>query len=612
MSIIYLPEIGTLLAAFMLIFQNIIALQQPGPAFKKIPKFNPMNIFNPLILLAAYCIGLVSLKLTVSDTTPSDTSENITMCGPAYTRQSGLDENGKFVGVLPGWGSYSFPVTTTVDSSQFYFDQGLNMYYSYHVRESVASFKEAARLDPQNAMAYWGQALAMGPYYNAAHSYQKPAEITEVLAKMNAAAASAGVKEQKLIKAMNTRYSDGPGDAERQKLNTAYAKSMKSLVAEHPEEKEFKVLYIDAVMLLHAWDFWNRDGLAKSWTPELVALCQKVLKESPKHPAALHYHIHLTEASRNPGVALGSAETLRDLLPGVAHMVHMASHEYERNGLYYKGVEVNNLADDNLLRYDMVAKNLGLNKHSPHYFAVQTYCALTGGMYKDALRYGQRARKSVAPAYETTYDQYLFMLPVMVNVRMGKWEQILNDTVKLDPKWTYAGILSNFAKGVALVNTGKTELAAQELNSLREKINDPILTKRRIPFNSPVEMARIAEKILTGVISYAQKDQAKAIASLQAAVKLEDNLIYTEPKDWPIPSRQFLGNILIKSGQTALADQVYKADLVKNPGNGWSLMGLYQSAKAQGKTQLAAKYTGQYKAPFAHADELPAGSVFMK
>lgn len=534
------------------------------------------------------------------------------MCGPVYSANSTADENGKFVGVLPGWGSYSFPVTTTVDSSQFYFDQGLNMYYSYHMRESVASFREAARLDPQNAMAYWGQALAMGPYYNAAHSYTKPAEIPEVLARMNEAAAGATNKEQKLIKAMNTRYSDSPGDAERQALNTAYARSLKSLVAAHPEEKEFKILYIDAMMLLHAWDFWNRDGTPKTWTPELVKLCEKVLKVSPKHPAALHYHIHLTEASRNPGVALGSAETLRDLLPGVAHMVHMASHEYERNALYHKGVEVNNLADDNLLRYDMLARNLGLNKHSSHYFAVQTYCALTGGMYKDALRYAQRARKSVTPSYEATYDQYLFMLPVMAQVRMGKWQEILNDTVAADPRWTYAGILSHFAKGIAFVNTDNTESAARELDSLRKKINDPVLTKRRIPFNSPVEIARIAEKILTGVVYYAQKDQAKAIASLEAAVKLEDNLVYTEPKDWPLPSRQFLGHILLKSGKTALAGQVYRADLAKNPGNGWSLIGLFQTAKAQGNAQLAARYAAQYKLPFAHADEIPTRSVFLK
>ncbi|WP_031527849.1 tetratricopeptide repeat protein [Dyadobacter crusticola] len=539
-------------------------------------------------------------------------AKDIAVCGPAYAGPAGLNEEGKFIGSMPGWGNYSFPVATENDSAQFFFDQGLNLYYGYHFREAVASFRESARLDPENAMAYWGQALAMGPYYNAAHSYTKPAELSKVLASMNAAAANANATGQALIKSMNTRYSEGPDDSRRRELNLAYAKSLKELVAQNPAEKEYKILYIDAMMLIHAWDFWNKDGSAKSWTPELIRLCEQVLKESPKHPAALHYHIHLTEASRRPEVALASAETLRNVAPGVAHMVHMASHEYERNGLYAKGVEVNNVADDNLLYYDALAKHLSLNKHSAHYFAVQTYCALTGGMYKDAARYAQRLRKTVAPSHEGTYDQYLYMLPQMAMVRMGKWNEILSDTTYIDPQWNFSKILSAFAKGVAFTQTGKTDSAAAQLSILRDNINDPALTKRRIPFNSPVEIARIAERILAGTVLFEQKDKTSAIASLEAAVKLEDNLIYTEPKDWPIPSRQFLGKYLLKSGKAAQAEQVYREDLAKNPGNGWSLKGLQQSLTAQGKTKELSKLEAQYKTAFARADELPAASVLIR
>ncbi|KQS28406.1 hypothetical protein [Dyadobacter sp. Leaf189] len=539
-------------------------------------------------------------------------SKDITMCGPVYSGPAGLNAAGKFIGAMPGWGDYSFPVTTENDSSQFFFDQGLNLYYGYHFKEAVASFRESARLDPANAMAYWGQALAMGPYYNAAHSYTKPAEIPEVLASMNAAAANANPTGQALIKSMNTRYSEGTDDSRRQELNVAYAKSLKALVAQNPREKEFKILYVDAMMLIHAWDFWNKDGSAKSWTPELIRLCGQVLKESPKHPAALHYHIHLTEASRKPEVALASAETLRNVAPGVAHMVHMASHEYERNGLYAKGVEVNNVADDNLLYYDALAKNLSLNKHSAHYFAVQTYCALTGGMYKDAARYAQLLRKTVAPSHEGTYDQYLYMLPQMAMVRMGKWNEILSDTTRIDPQWNYATILSAFAKGIAFTQTGQADSAAAQLAIIKANINDVTLTKRRIPFNSPVEVARIAERILGGAVLFEQKDPTRALTSLEAAVKLEDNLIYTEPKDWPIPSRQFLGRYLLKSGKAAQAEQVYREDLVKNPGNGWSLKGLHESLKAQGKTKELNSLEARYKTAFAHADEMPVASVLIK
>ncbi|GGM90930.1 hypothetical protein GCM10010967_24980 [Dyadobacter beijingensis] len=555
--------------------------------------------------------GIIAFNHEPRTETFNSAPAEIPVCGPAYQNLQAPLLNGKYIVALPGWGNFSYKVSTSSDSSQFYFDQGLNLYYGYHFKEAVASFREAGRIDSTNAMAFWGQALAMGPYYNAAHSYTKPAEVAQALIRMNSLTAHATEKEQRLIDAMNSRYSDDPTDARRAELNQAYSDKLKKLVTDHPDETEFKILYIDSQMLMHAWDFWKKDGTARPWTPELVALCEKALKASPKHPAGLHYYIHLTEASRHPEVALGSAEALRDLLPGVAHMVHMASHEYERNGLYGKGVEVNNLADEALLNYDMLAKNLALNKHSPHYFAVQTYCALTAGMYKDATRYAQRVRQSVAPKPENTYDQYLYMLPVMTQVRLGKWQQILADSAP-DHSWAYASLLSDFAKGIAYAHTGRPDAAAERLASLREKSKEPVLTRRRIPFNSPVEIAAVAQKVLEGVLAMAQNNQAKGITALEEAVKLEDKLIYTEPKDWPLPSRQFLGAYLLKAGKPALAEKVYREDLIYNPSNGWSLVGLSQSLKAQRKTKEIAGIKARYERAFANAEQIPAGSVFIR
>src|ERR1700750_2107032 len=93
-------------------------------------------------------------------------------CGPGYMGNSQAGENGKFITVLPGWGHYGYSISTKSDSAQFYFNQGLNMYYSYHWQEANASFKEAARFDPGSAMAYWGEALALGPGYNFALHYK--------------------------------------------------------------------------------------------------------------------------------------------------------------------------------------------------------------------------------------------------------------------------------------------------------------------------------------------------------------------------------------------------------------------------------------------------------
>jgi tetratricopeptide (TPR) repeat protein len=533
-------------------------------------------------------------------------NKNAISCAPDFNGNFDTTANGKFIIPLPGWGHYSYDISTDIDSAQFYFNQGLNMYYSYHAKEATASFMEAARLDPDCPMAYWGQALAMGPGYNSAHTYSMSKKIPAILQLMNQHIAHASDKEKHLIEVMNRRYS-----AEKN-LDQPYALGLKDLIAVYPEDQDIKALYIDAMMLIHPWDFWYNDGIPKEWTPELVKLCEALLKKNPMHPAGLHYHIHLTEASRHPEVALANATALKTLLPGVAHMVHMSSHEYERNGLYALGVEVNDRADENLIHYDSIAKNISLNKYSPHYFAVQTFCAMSGGMYKTGVQDAQRCRKSVSPTYENTYEQYLYMLPVLTLVRLGKWEEILKNHPQPDEQWPYAGLLHNFATGLAFVYTDQPDSAAQQLIQLRHKIKDPVLTKRRIPFNTTLQSARIAENILDASILFAQKQNNAAISTLKKAISIEDSLIYTEPKDWMIPARQFLGAYLLKLGKPAMAEKVYREDLAWNPGNGWSLLGLCQSLTAQRKKKHLAVYRSKYLASFSHADEVPPGSVYMK
>ncbi|WP_316819313.1 hypothetical protein [Pedobacter nyackensis] len=540
-------------------------------------------------------------------------NRTVATCGSlSPDKNIGTADNGKFIPHLPGWGRYSYQISTASDSAQVYFDQGLTMYYSYHMKEALASFKEAARFDPNCAMIYWGQALAMGPYYNSAHFYVIPKNITEVLELMNQSADKASAKERDLFKVMRLRYPSSQADTVISNLNAAYAQGMKALISVYPQDADIKALFIDAVMLIHPWDFWNNDGSAKEWTPEVVNLCKSVLQENPKHPGALHYLIHLTEASRTPELALANAQLLKDLFPGVAHMVHMSSHVYQRNGLYALGVEANDKADANLVRYDSLARNLWLNKHSSHYFAVQAFCGLTGGMYTKGMQDAIKCRKSVEPFYEDTYGQYLYMMPIFTQVRLGKWDELLKDTVRPDSRWTYAGILDNFAKGLAYVYTDKPELANGQLVQLRSKITDPILKRKRIPFNTTLQSAKIAENILNAVILFDQKKNAAGINSLNEAIKIEDEMIYAEPMDWPLPARQFLGAYLLKLGQLKDAEQVYKIDLELNPGNGWSLLGLYQSLSAQHKVEAMAEYKTAYLKAFSDAEKIPPASVYSR
>ena len=541
-----------------------------------------------------------------------DLKSDVGLCGSSssVTRTA---INGKFIPIISGLAKHRYPVHTTSDSAQLYFNQGLAFYYSYHFPEAQASFKEAARFDAGCTMAYWGQALALGPYYNV-YSYKVNKQVPGVLASMQRTNTGAVPKESALINAMMQRYSADTTNADRSQLDLNYAAAMKKLVTAYPADNDVKALYIDAVMLCHKWDFWNNHGTPKPRTMELVNLAQGILKTNPQHPAALHYYIHLTEASRNPASMLKYADTLKEIMPGVSHMVHMATHAYQRNGLFAKGVTVNETANEVSNNVSALLPNLNLGKNnSIHFYAVQSYCAMNAGMYQKGLPVYNRARERLVaqrPAFKTDpYAQFVYMLPQVAMVRLGKWQEVLSQP-RPDTNWKFAMVLDDFAKGMAYVRSNDISNATQCLNSLQRNLTDKLLAIRRLPFNKPVQPGLIAAAILNGEIFYAEGKQAAAIAMFNTAVAEEDRLIYREPQDWFIPARQYLGHYLLKTNKPAEAAKVYQADLVANPGNGWSLRGMYNCMVALNKTREAAAYKIKYQRAFAEADSVPAGSVF--
>ena len=533
-------------------------------------------------------------------------------CAPGAEEGVRADPAGKYIPILPGWGHHSHPVTTTSDSAQRYFNQGLSMYYSYHMTEAIASFKEAARFDSSCGMAYWGQALAMGPTYNGGYDYKMGSGVAAAIRQMNKHASGLSPKEKALVAAMNTRYLvDDRNDGQRAWLNEAYAGAMKAVLAQYPDDVDVNALYTDAVMLLHAWDFWYNDGTPKPWTPELMQHCRYILEKDPRHPAGHHYFIHITEASRHPQIALASADSLGKLFPGIAHMVHMSSHEYERIGYYAKGVASNEAADKSLGRYASMAKNLDLAPHVSHYYAVDAYCALSGAMAKKAGAKAKQVRSIVRPTYHDTYSQYLYTFPLLAAVRMGQWQQLLNNTETVNSSWTYAGLLQHFARGMAYAKTGDFANAEKQLGLLKTKQQDTILRVRFRPYmSSPYDCSRIAAHLLQATIAFGRKNDRAAFIAIDKAISAEDSLLYSEPNIWMLPARQHKGAFLLKRNRPAEAEAIFREDLVLNPGNGWSLVGLYGALSKQQKTGELSAIKAQYLHSFSGAEQVPLSSAY--
>jgi tetratricopeptide (TPR) repeat protein len=300
-------------------------------------------------------------------------------------------------------------------------------------------------------------------------------------------------------------------------------------------------------------------------------------------------------------------------MPSVAHMVHMPTHSYQRNGLFAKGVFVNEQANAVFQKIDSTS-GLRLSKYNPiHFFAVQSYCAMNAGMYAKGWPLYQRARermKALKPDFKNDpYAQFVYMLPEIALVRLGKWQEISQEP-RPDPQWKYARIMDDFAKGLAHVRKRDLNAARQCLTDLQVNLTDSMLAIRRMPFNKPKQSGEIAAGILYGEILFAEGKTAEAINAFKNAVSAEDQLTYREPQEWFIPARQYLGACLLKINKPRDAEMVYREDLAYNPGNGWSQLGMHINLKTQKKLKEAKKYEALYRQAFAAGDIKPIESVF--
>ncbi|MDQ3277731.1 MAG: hypothetical protein M3Q06_05365 [Bacteroidota bacterium] len=479
---------------------------------------------------------------------------------------------------LEGWGNYRWKITTQSDSAQFYFNQGMAMYYAFHIIESRASFDKATRFDPFCAMAWWGKALAFGPNIND-FGYQQPSEAYPSAVKAAALKESGTAVEKALIDAIATRYtSDSTKD--QKALNEDYRNAMAKVYQRFRKNADVAALYADALMLLHPWDLYNHDYAPKSWTPQIIAVIKEALHLSPKHPGANHYFIHAVEASARPGEALNSANILATAMPQVAHVTHMPSHIYIRTGYYNKGINLNTQAVNGYRNYRsaFAPAEEGLFLYSLHNLHMKMACAQMAGNYREALSAATELQAAIPASYLDIpgamghYLQYLQQSPLFTYIRFGKWREILNE--KPVDKLAYASVLQQFAKGIALARTGRladaTVMAKQmEMNMQAIELKEPFT-----PFNAAFDGAQIAGLILNGVIATEQNNPSLAIDYFEKAVKAEDKLIYNEPRDWVLPARHYLGDALLRSGRNEEAVAVLQQDLRINPSNGWSITGL--------------------------------------
>jgi tetratricopeptide (TPR) repeat protein len=513
-------------------------------------------------------------------------------------------------------GGHHYPVSTAEPDAQRYFDQGLILAYGFNHAEAARSFKEAYTLDPNCALCYWGEALVLGPNINAPMDPAAAPKAYGLAQKALALASSAGDKERALIEALSKRYAV-PAPSDRRPLDEAYAAAMRDVAARFPDDAVIAALTAEALMDLHPWDFWSKEGEARPWTPEIVALLERALQRDADNPLANHLYIHALEASPHAEKALASARRLPALVPGSGHLVHMPAHIYIRLGRYRDAILANQAAvkvDRGYLHHPH-AESIYTVAYVPHNHHFLWAAAIKTGRKDLAVQAAADTaslvkRELLREAALSGTLQHFMVIPLYTQALFGDWDAILNEPAPASDL-LYANAVRHYARGLAFVRKGRTEETKQELARLEQYRDHPAVAKLSVFDLNPVpQLLAIGADILRGELAIRSGRFEEAVASFRHAIALEDNLSYTEPKNWYLPPRQVLGSLYLAMGKAAEAETAYRQDLAYHPQNGWSLFGLVRSLREQGKNREADTVQRQFQEVWADADVTLTDSRF--
>lgn len=503
-------------------------------------------------------------------------------------------------------------VSTSIASAQAAFDRGLTLIYAYQEEEAERAFREAAKLDPSLAMAWWGIALALGPDINNAPESAATVKAAKAIARARLLASKgASAAERDYIEALAARYSDADAP-DFDVLARNYRDRMRELSARYPHDPDAAALLAEAIMDLHPWRLWNSDGGPVKGTSELVVVLETGLREHPEHVGLMHYYIHAVEASNNPGRALEAAKRLAatHFEPAAAHLVHMPAHTFLRVGDWPAAVASNEHAVHHALDFK-VSLDPGAEHACGHCLDFLTYAYSMEGNFAQAL-----AAATQAEAIEGEPSARIGVL-----ARFRRYADLLALAEPPVAKHDYGSdahvvrALWHYGRGLAQLGQGDVAAAVHELELERAEAAlappDPYFPEDRPDLahvHEHIEAAigaatlSIADALLAGRIALARGKTNEAIARFRVAVEVQDRSQYSEPPGWYYPVRETLAAALESRGSFNDAAAVLKECLRRSPHDARATLAMRRVLVAGGRAHEAAALDLEIAADQARAD----------
>lgn len=455
-----------------------------------------------------------------------------------------------------------FAVSTSNPQAQAAFDRGLFLYYAYDGSDAVQAFAQAAALDPQLAMAYWGEALANGPDLNTPLTEARFARAATAIGKASALSKTLPPAESRLVQNMATRYAGN--FANWQADDAAYRDAMLAF-AQTSGDANVRLLAAEA-LLEHGGLDWKNGAPASEEARQAFALVQSVLRNDPESVMANHLCIHLYDLAPDRTPALPCAKRLDagDFPPQAEHLAHMPAHYWIETGEYAKALRSSERAYELLMQVGAGSEHT--EQYGKHDVAVGYSAAMMLGDYATAQRWSRR----MSAAFETSFDG-------ITALRFGRYQA------------AYSAAENEFAatsvRGLAALHVGRIA----EARAVAAKVHAANAAPGYMP---QLFLAGLAET--DGDYVQAQRWILRASENQRDAFGGELIPLF--------PAGEALGALKLRRNDAAGAAAAYRETLAAYPNDPRALFGLSQALEANGENAEAAAARTRFEKEWKGAD----------
>ena len=473
-----------------------------------------------------------------------------------------------------------------------HFKRGLLLLHSFEYQDAREEFLQAIALDPDMAMAYWGEAMTYNHSLWGEQDYEAGVTALQKLGEntQNRQQKAATPLEKDFLQAVGILYQAGKSKSQR---DQDYAKFMKNLHEQYPENHEVAAFY--ALSLLGSTE--ARD---KAVYEQGATVAKHILNENANHPGALHYLIHSYDDPQHAFMALDAANSYSVVAPDASHALHMPSHIYVALGMWDQ-VVASNEASYQASVNKAEEEQKGNDGRSYHAFHWLQYGYLQQGRWQKAetlLQKMQQYARETPSQYARRHLAYMKgTYLVETDAWQSQWPTLEVEVTDLN---ILVKALTHFTNGMAAYENQHAEEVATAITAIEAEIereavrvqNQRITTcsavTREVPSQLDLDYAQVMALELKAMLAMLQKDTPEAERWLQEAVALDESVSYSYGPPLIVkPTRELYGEWLLDTGQPEKALEQFEKGLERAPKRVRLLKGQLKAAQATGNDALA-------------------------